>query len=362
MSSAIPSSAPASSAEAAKAGKNAAAVATAEVDDRGEYRLGGLGPEPVVIAVVVSGSGAFVRVNIEGGGVVMMPSTNEFYYPDGATAANAQVLTLRPGEERPSLDFVIPAKQPGTDGAGSDFIAFGPNGAMLSPPPARSDAPPAPAPKGVIRGRVVSTDGRPIPRAQVRLLSMPSPGAATGAGVPRTIPTNTVVTVRRRRPVRVQRDRRRTLSDAGQQDRLFDARRTASARIVCEQRPAAPDRARRRRNDRTRRHHAGPMGLARRTCVRRAGRSAARRQRAADAGAVSGRPQASRWRGRPVTINRRSSDASALYGFPPGRYIVSATIGDVAYRRSARLHAFVLPGHARRLRGAVRVGRSSAGD
>ena len=169
-------------AEAAKAGKNAAAVATAEVDDRGEYRLGGLGPEPVVIAVVVSGSGAFVRVNIEGGGVVMMPSTNEFYYPDGATAANAQVLTLRPGEERPSLDFVIPAKQPGTDGAGSDFVAFGPNGAMLSPPPARSDAPPAPAPKGVIRGRVVSTDGRPIPRAQVRLLSMPSPGAATGAG------------------------------------------------------------------------------------------------------------------------------------------------------------------------------------
>ena len=181
-------------AEAAKAGKNAAAVATAEVDDRGEYRLGGLGPEPVVIAVVVSGSGAFVRVNIEGGGVVMMPSTNEFYYPDGATAANAQVLTLRPGEERPSLDFVIPAKQPGTDGAGSDFIAFGPNGAMLSPPAARSDAPTAPAPKGVIRGRVVRTDGRPIPRAQVRLLSMPSPGAATGPGSPRPLPANTVVT------------------------------------------------------------------------------------------------------------------------------------------------------------------------
>jgi hypothetical protein len=149
-----------------------------------------------VIAVIVSASGPFVRVNVEGGGVVMMPSSNEFYYPDGATPANAQVLTLRPGEERPSIDFLVPTKQPGTDSTGGDFIVqSGPNGTnIVVPTSARSDSPPAPSPKGVIRGRVVSTDGRPIPRAQVRLLSMPSPAAAAGPGLTRTPLTNTVVT------------------------------------------------------------------------------------------------------------------------------------------------------------------------
>ena len=177
-------------AEAFRAGKNAAAVATAEADDRGEYRLGSLGPEAVVIAVVTDGR--LVRVNLDGGGVAMMTTTNEFYYPDGATPADAQAFALRPGEERPSIDFVIPAKPSGADGSG-DVIVIGPNGAF-APSPARSDAPAVPPPTGVIRGRVVSTDGRPIPRAQVRLLSMPPPGAAAGAGSTRTVPTNTAVT------------------------------------------------------------------------------------------------------------------------------------------------------------------------
>jgi hypothetical protein len=92
-----------------------------------------------------------------------MTTTNKFYYPDGAAPADAQAFALRPGEERPSIDFVMPAKQPGTDGAAGDFIAVGPNGAVMFPPTARSDAPAAPTPKGVIRGRVTSTDGRPIP-------------------------------------------------------------------------------------------------------------------------------------------------------------------------------------------------------
>ncbi len=106
-------------AEAVRAGKNATAVATTDADDRGEYRLGGLGQEAVVIAVVTNSE--FVRVNIDT--VAMMTnSTNKFYYPDGAaTPANAQVLTLRPGEERPSIDFVMPTRQTGTNGDAGGF-------------------------------------------------------------------------------------------------------------------------------------------------------------------------------------------------------------------------------------------------
>ena len=61
-------------AETLKDGKSGATIAAADTDDRGEYRLGGLGPEAVMIAAITRG--AMVRLDVGGGGVAMAPSTH----------------------------------------------------------------------------------------------------------------------------------------------------------------------------------------------------------------------------------------------------------------------------------------------
>jgi protocatechuate 3,4-dioxygenase beta subunit len=175
------------SAETVKAGKKVATIAAADTDDRGEYRLGGLGSEAIVIAAATRG--ALVRMDLGGGNVAMTPSTNTAYYPDSDTPGGAQALRLRAGEERASLDFAVTTRFPDASG---DSIMLDSNGAGFVVTRAETSA--EPAPTGVIRGRVVSTDGRPVPRAQVRLIAMPSPNAATIPTAARPLATNTVVT------------------------------------------------------------------------------------------------------------------------------------------------------------------------
>jgi hypothetical protein len=86
----------------------------------------------------------------------------KIYYPGVTTPSEAQGLRLQAGEERPAIDFILPA---GYSGGGPFMMSF-------SPVPGRA---PAQDPTGrqtsVIRGRVVSTDGRAVPHAQVRLAS-----------------------------------------------------------------------------------------------------------------------------------------------------------------------------------------------
>jgi len=176
-------------AETVKAGKRAATVATADTDDRGEYRLGGLGPEAIVIAATTRG--AVVRLDLGGGNFAMEPSTNKAYYPDADTPAGAQALRLRPGEERATVDFAVTTRFPDASG---DSIVVDANGAGSVVTQSRPDAPAEPTPTGVIRGRVVSTDGRAVPRAQVRLIAMPSANPPAVPAAARPFGTSSVVT------------------------------------------------------------------------------------------------------------------------------------------------------------------------
>src|SRR5439155_15314304 len=61
----------------------------------------------------------------------------------------------------PGIDFLVPADE----SAGQRFSVT--LGRPLSRPPAQSRTVRA---TGIVRGRVVSTDGQPVPRAQVRLV------------------------------------------------------------------------------------------------------------------------------------------------------------------------------------------------
>src|SRR5262249_1238027 len=123
---------------------------TASTDDLGEYRFGGL-PE-----------GTYV-VNARGAESIR----SELYYPGVVAVAEAEDITLRPGDEKLGVDFAgidtTPADVVVSAGVVSGrTVTIGPNLVTL--------APNAPAPvtgTGIIRGRVTRADGLPIARATV---------------------------------------------------------------------------------------------------------------------------------------------------------------------------------------------------
>ena len=82
----------------------------------------------------------------------------KLYYPNAATTADAEPLHLEAGEERPSIDFVVPAGR-----------ADGEPSLLDVPLPLRPETA-VPGNTGVIRGQVISTDGTGLPHAHVRLL------------------------------------------------------------------------------------------------------------------------------------------------------------------------------------------------
>jgi protocatechuate 3,4-dioxygenase beta subunit len=156
-------------------------AATTHTDDRGDYRLGGLPPRNVLVAVNV-GPGV---VGPTGGSPVIVPgirmttvingravtvSTDSIltrtYYPGGTNPAEAQAIMLSAGDEKTAIDFVVPSSLP--------RMFFGVAG----------DLPAAGAAKigstGAIRGRITRADGRPLPGAIVRLSEIfPPPTAVT---------------------------------------------------------------------------------------------------------------------------------------------------------------------------------------
>ena len=137
-------------------------VSRAETDDRGEYRVPGLPAGTFVVAVTTVGGVATQSI---GNQVASAPGIHKMYFPGVGTAADAEVLTLGPRDERAGVDILVPAAESATQpfsvagGGGGTTIVFSP---FTTSVPRGGD--------GIIRGRVIATDGRPLPRAQIGLV------------------------------------------------------------------------------------------------------------------------------------------------------------------------------------------------
>jgi protocatechuate 3,4-dioxygenase beta subunit len=134
--------------------------AAADTDDRGEYRVGSLAPGVYVVAVQF-----FAGPRVDAGpdqSVMVSPVLRKIYYPGVATADAAEALRVESGAERPAVDFVVRGGQ----SVGNPFSVTRISPPIL-PPSTAATAPPPPA-TGTIRGRVVSTDGRALPFAELR--------------------------------------------------------------------------------------------------------------------------------------------------------------------------------------------------
>jgi hypothetical protein len=155
-------------------------AATTRTDDLGEYRLGGLPAGDVLVAVNVGPGlvgpdgnaimlpGVTLTTLVNGRAVTVSSDSvlTRTYYPGVTTLAEAQAITLLAGDEKTSIDFLVPASPPRTlaDLAGAARVEHG--GEVSS--------------TGAIRGRITRTDGRPVPDAVVRLSGgFPPPTAVT---------------------------------------------------------------------------------------------------------------------------------------------------------------------------------------
>jgi protocatechuate 3,4-dioxygenase beta subunit len=124
-------------------------VATAYTDDRGHYRLAGLRAAPLAVAVTTVEASATT------------------YYPGVTEQKEALRLRLRPGEEAPGVDFVVPADRRSfarTMGFAGWIIV------SATPSPLSEERPEVRA-TGIVRGRITTTDGLPVPHARVVLFS-----------------------------------------------------------------------------------------------------------------------------------------------------------------------------------------------
>jgi protocatechuate 3,4-dioxygenase beta subunit len=139
-------------------------VATTETDDRGEYRFGGLSEGAFLVRVTTLGAaGAAARP------AQWVPDPRGTYYSGVATTDDAQAVPLQTGEEREGIDIVVSADRL----AGMPAAIF--DNRFLPRPPAAAVqlgfVKPVVRPTGSIRGRVASIDGTPIQRAHVYLFT-----------------------------------------------------------------------------------------------------------------------------------------------------------------------------------------------
>lgn len=137
-----------------KAASDASDQAIGVTDDRGEYRLAGLTAGSFVVAVTIAR--AVTPQQIVG---TFSSSLQRTYYPGVSTLAEAQELNLRPGDDRPGIDFTVAAALNQSRPFQRLELAF----------PGRSTQTAEARPTGVVRGRVVSADGWPMPRVPVSL-------------------------------------------------------------------------------------------------------------------------------------------------------------------------------------------------
>jgi hypothetical protein len=142
------------------AGIQPTTVATTSTDDRGEYRLAGFSDVTVVVGVTTLG--LVGRNNSE---------ARTIYSPGTATLGDAQQVHVQAGEDRLNVDVIVPMNQLSGMPAALFALRFlRPRRDSAFPvPPAQSSAP-RPT-DGSVRGRVDSIDGTPISLAQVYLFA-----------------------------------------------------------------------------------------------------------------------------------------------------------------------------------------------
>jgi len=135
-------------------------VSATETDDRGEYRVPNVPAGTFVVAVTtIGGATTEIRGNQAAGG----PGIHKTYFPGVGVAGDAEPLTLQPGEDRAGVDVPVRSDQSATQ----PFSVAGGGGGTAIVVAFVADVPKGGT--GVIRGRVVATDGRPLPGAQVGL-------------------------------------------------------------------------------------------------------------------------------------------------------------------------------------------------
>jgi len=136
-------------------------VASTDTDDRGEYRLASL-PAGAFVLAVSNISGQIIQVTGPNQFMVR-PDLQKIFYPSGETAKQADEFGLQAGDDRSGIDLVI---------AGRTVESDLPPVAMareLARPFGAGAA--NPTGTGTVRGRVVSTDGRAVAHAAVRLIA-----------------------------------------------------------------------------------------------------------------------------------------------------------------------------------------------
>ena len=146
----------------ATTGRNRA-IAQAETDDRGEYRLGGLAEAPIVVALTTTGTTAQTTV-IAGRTAVAGRSQHRTYFPDAQERNEAEVFTPGPGEDIDDVNFLVPAARSASQPL--SVVNAVPTLELMGPASASN---PQAASAGPVRGRVVSTAGAPLSRAKVAL-------------------------------------------------------------------------------------------------------------------------------------------------------------------------------------------------
>ncbi|HJZ71446.1 MAG TPA: carboxypeptidase-like regulatory domain-containing protein [Vicinamibacterales bacterium] len=134
-----------------RAGQSGAAAAPATrvspTDDLGQYRIGSLPEGRVLVSVSANPNDVVLTPN---GSIALNAPGNlrdRIFYPGGAKASQGEPIALQPGDDKRGVDFAVPARQ-----------RVGPQ-----VEPMTQDRP-------VIAGRVLTSDGRPIPGAQVAVV------------------------------------------------------------------------------------------------------------------------------------------------------------------------------------------------
>ena len=154
---------------------------SALTDDRGEYRIGGLRAGNFLVAATVTAtllsfdgtpfSGLATSRGASGAVVRLFTSADASqtltYYPGAPNAADAQAIAVGAGDERTSIDVLVPANRLQVIGSGG----------LQSLVVARTGI----AGSGVIRGRILDAGGGPLARASVRLTSESLPSDPVSA-------------------------------------------------------------------------------------------------------------------------------------------------------------------------------------
>lgn len=137
-------------------GASVSRTAASLTDDRGEFRLSGLTAGRYRVSTLLPG-GVFARVV---DGRVEMPSRARVFYPGATEPSSAEALDLESGEERTDVTLVLPTTASERALAADGVLMAG--GSSFGEPVNGPDA-------AAVRGRIVDRAGRPVSDATVQM-------------------------------------------------------------------------------------------------------------------------------------------------------------------------------------------------